>query len=86
MAMVMITDPDRDIYPSEEIIAQAFGLTQAEARLAARLATGQSLERIATELGISEGTVRNQLKAVFQKTETHRQGELIALLLRTFRQ
>jgi DNA-binding CsgD family transcriptional regulator len=31
-------------------------------------------------LEISRETARNQLKAVFVKTATHRQGELVALL------
>ena len=34
----------------------------------------------AGELGLARETARNQLKAVFAKTGTHRQGELIALL------
>ena len=35
----------------------------------------------ARELKISRETARNQLKSVFAKTDTHRQSELVALLL-----
>ena len=59
-----------------------FGLTPTEARLAVSLAVGHSLEPIAHEHKISLATARNQLKAVFFKTNTHKQSELVALLLR----
>jgi DNA-binding CsgD family transcriptional regulator len=35
----------------------------------------------ARELKIARETARNQLKAVFAKTNTHRQSELVALLM-----
>jgi hypothetical protein len=35
----------------------------------------------ARELKISRETARNQLKSVFAKTDTHRQSELVALIL-----
>jgi DNA-binding CsgD family transcriptional regulator len=41
-------------------------LTNAEARLAARLAHGIALEAIADELQIAKETARTELKAVFQ--------------------
>ena len=59
-----------------------FRLTPAEARLAARLACGESLEEASERLAVSLGTARNQLKAIFTKTETNRQAELVALLWR----
>ncbi|MDE2380534.1 MAG: helix-turn-helix transcriptional regulator [Bradyrhizobium sp.] len=59
-----------------------FDLTEAEARLAARLGSGQALDEIAHELRLSKETVRAQLKSVFAKTNTHRQSELAALLSR----
>ena len=35
----------------------------------------------ARELTITRETARNQLKSVFAKTDTHRQSELVALLM-----
>jgi DNA-binding CsgD family transcriptional regulator len=64
-------------------IRTLFGLTAAETRLALRLLTGESLRSAAAALGITYESARSQLKAIFQKTGTHRQGELIALLART---
>jgi PAS domain-containing protein len=60
----------------------AFGLTVAEARLAGKLLSEESLEGAAESLGVAIGTARNQLKAVFQKTNTHGQGQLITVITR----
>lgn len=59
-----------------------FGLTQAEVRLALMLADGISLQHAAENIGVRESTARAQLKAIFSKTNTHRQAMLVALLAR----
>jgi DNA-binding CsgD family transcriptional regulator len=80
---IMITDPDgQRPLPSQRVQA-AFGLTEAEARLASLLASGAELRSAASELKITYGTARARLAEIFQKTETRRQGELIKLLLTT---
>lgn len=63
------------------LLASAFGFTPAEARVAARLASGLSVEEIASEGRISVTTVRSQLKALFEKSGTNRQADLVRLLL-----
>jgi len=57
-----------------------FGLTMAERRLIAQLLAGLSLQQSAQRLGVAYETARSQLKSVFAKTGTHRQGELVALI------
>jgi DNA-binding CsgD family transcriptional regulator len=64
------------------LLNKVFGLTPAEARLAAALADGTNLETASERLGITRETARNQLKSVFLKTGTHRQSQLVALLAR----
>ena len=58
----------------------AFSLT-AETRLAERLMGGQSLSQIGEELQVSRETLKSQLRSLFTKTDTRRQGELISRLL-----
>jgi DNA-binding CsgD family transcriptional regulator len=61
-------------------LRDAFSLTDREARVAALLGDGLSLGEIARNLRMGPGTARNHLKAVFEKTGTKRQAELVALL------
>jgi DNA-binding CsgD family transcriptional regulator len=68
--------------PKTALLTNLFRLTPAEAGLAKLIAEGLSLERAAEKIGISKATARNHLLAVFAKTATHRQGELVALLSR----
>lgn len=61
---------------------QAWGLSPRERELANALVAGQSLADYATARGITRETARSQLKSLFNKTGTHRQHELVALLMR----
>jgi DNA-binding CsgD family transcriptional regulator len=75
-----ITDPARQTLMPEGALRELFGLTPSEARLAVRLARGDALADAADELGLAYATVRAQLVAIFRKTHTNRQGELVHLL------
>jgi DNA-binding CsgD family transcriptional regulator len=63
----------------ERRLRQAFLLTRAEARLAAQLMGGATLDVISEQLGVRLPTLRTQLKIIFRKTDTNRQGELMRL-------
>ncbi|AJA59728.1 MULTISPECIES: helix-turn-helix transcriptional regulator [Bradyrhizobium] len=78
-AIIVIVDPDARSRPPETVLRSCFGLTSAEAKVAKAIAGGGMLEEVSAELGISYSTARNQLKAVFAKTGTHRQAELVTL-------
>ena len=80
---IVITDPDRQTPLPNPRLQAAFGLTTAEAKLAALLATGEDLRSAAAKLEIAYGTARTRLGQIFLKTDTSRQGELIRLLLAT---
>lgn len=79
-ALLMITDIERPIRLKRDLLREMFALTSTEASLAHKLVTGQSLQQAAAGLGISEGHARQRLKAIFGKTGTARQVELVALL------
>jgi DNA-binding CsgD family transcriptional regulator len=79
-AMIVLIDPDAIRKPPEETLRLVFRLTYAEARLAAQLALGESLETVAERLGIAKETSRSQLKSIFAKTKVNRQSALVAML------
>jgi DNA-binding CsgD family transcriptional regulator len=81
-ALLMLVDLGERRVPHSGLLAKVFGLTVAEAKLASLIGAGESIERAAECLRISPLTARGQLKAVFSKTDTHRQAELAALLSR----
>lgn len=80
-ATVILRDPARRLGLAGPDLEQLFGLSPAEAKLARLLADGLSMEETALQLGVSRNTVRSQLQAVFAKTGTNRQGDLVRLLL-----
>jgi DNA-binding CsgD family transcriptional regulator/PAS domain-containing protein len=61
-------------------VADLFGLTGAEARVAAALCAGSSLKDYAASRGLAEGSARNQLKQAMAKTNTGRQSDLVRRL------
>jgi DNA-binding CsgD family transcriptional regulator len=80
IAWVVVSDPETEpSLPSAQLRA-AFGLTEAEARLASLIGAGEALRSAADKLGITYGTARARLAAIFEKTQTHRQGQLIKVL------
>ncbi|ARQ13146.1 LuxR family transcriptional regulator protein (plasmid) [Rhizobium etli] len=80
-ALGILVDPDEDRRPDDLRVARAlFGLTGAEAKIAGLLATGKELSDVADICNVTYETARVHLRAIFAKTDTSRQGQLIALL------
>jgi DNA-binding CsgD family transcriptional regulator len=79
-ALLVITPVTARRLPPVELLRSLFDLTPSEARVARSLATGDSLDDIATHGGVSRNTVRAQLRQVLEKIGCTRQGEVVALL------
>jgi DNA-binding CsgD family transcriptional regulator len=80
VSIVMLLSRKTGSCPNPARLQQMFGLTSAEVQLAMRLATGQTPLEIARQNKVSRTTIRSHLAALFSKTETNRQSELVALL------
>jgi len=63
------------------LIEETFGLTQAEARLAVKIALGATPADCARELDVKISTIRSQLNAVYRKTGASGQTHLVRLIL-----
>jgi DNA-binding CsgD family transcriptional regulator len=78
---LLVSDSEAGYLPRRAMLQRAFNLTGTEARLAIELAGGHSIERAAEALDIRISTARWHLAALFRKTGTTRQTELIRVLL-----
>lgn len=79
-SIVALLDRENRSSANPHTLQKMFGLTSAETQLAMRLAQGDAPLEIARSWRLSRTTIRSQLAALFAKTETKRQGELVALL------
>ena len=81
--VIFISDPEQALSTSAEALRTLFELTAAEAKLSLLLAEGNSLDQVATQLGISTNTGRAHLRAIFAKTGVTQQTQLVSLILRS---
>lgn len=77
---VILLDLDAHPEPMPRTLQRLFGFTTAETQLAVELARGYNLLDIARSRRLSRTTIRSHLAALFVKTQTRRQAELVALL------
>jgi DNA-binding CsgD family transcriptional regulator/PAS domain-containing protein len=78
---VFVTDPDRKPRAEAATLRIMFGLTPAEAQLVLVLLEGVSVKEAAERLELASDTVRKRLKSIYQKTDTHRQSDLMRRVL-----
>jgi len=81
MVALIINDPEFRQEINESLLIATYKLTTAEARLVRGLVDGLNIEAIANKYNVSKNTLRSQLKVIFEKTGTHRQAELVRLVL-----
>jgi DNA-binding CsgD family transcriptional regulator/PAS domain-containing protein len=77
--LVLIVDPSAQSRPTTAI-QTTFGLTAAEARVAALIGSGLSGPATAAMLGVSPSTVKTHLKRCFEKIGVHSQVGLVRIL------
>jgi DNA-binding CsgD family transcriptional regulator len=80
-AVAFVSDPSQQKRPPRELLQALYSLTPAECRVALLLGDGHAPRQIANMVGVTDNTVRSQIKSIFSKTGVKRQGELIRLLM-----
>jgi DNA-binding CsgD family transcriptional regulator len=80
LGVLAITPLTRPAALDAELVQSLFDLTPTEARVAGSLAQGLTLSEIAERHKVKVSTVRSQLKAVFAKTGSNTQSQIVALL------
>jgi DNA-binding CsgD family transcriptional regulator/PAS domain-containing protein len=81
--MIVASSNHMASFANVDFLRDWFALTPAEARLAATIAEGGSLDDFALTRGVSANAARFLLKGVFAKTDTNRQSQLVARLQAT---
>ena len=78
--LLLLFDPLHRLSVNVAAIARDFGLSPRESQVAALLAAGETPKSLARLLSVSLNTIRTQLRAVFAKTGTSTQAQLIERL------
>jgi DNA-binding CsgD family transcriptional regulator len=79
-AVLVLTPVTLPQAPPVELVQSLFDLTPAEARVARSLASGKTVDDIATAGGTSANTIRTHVRGVLEKTGCNRQADIVALL------
>jgi len=79
IVMVLVVNPDWHA-PSERSVAEFFGLSPAESRLATALMRGRKMGEIARDAGLEITTLRTQLSSILRKVGVERQVDLVGVL------
>jgi DNA-binding CsgD family transcriptional regulator len=79
--LLSVYHPDADHSIDHELLEQLYDFTPTEAQTAARLAEGYTIDEIADFRRCAKSTVRTHVKRILQKTGTHRQAELVRVIL-----
>lgn len=81
VAIITVNAPEIDRRRREVNLRRRFGLSDAESGLAVEILKGDGRIAAARRRGISDATAKTHLSNIFAKTGTHRQAELVRLLL-----
>ena len=81
IAIVLVSDPEREVQARVEELCRRFGFTPAEAAFALEIVKGDGRQAAADRRGITVGTARSHLSRIFDKTGSRRQAELVRVLL-----
>lgn len=77
--LVTLVETKRPQIVAEDDLRLAFGLSPAEASVAALLAQGKDAQQVADARGVAIGTIRTQIRQLFEKLDVRWLGELISV-------
>jgi DNA-binding CsgD family transcriptional regulator len=79
LALVTTGSLEQTVRPDRPL-AEMFGLTETEAKLAAAVGAGKRLDVIAEERNVRMTTLRTQMRSIYSKTGTSRLAELAQMI------
>ena len=79
-AIVFFSDPAEPLAVNRQMLSETYGLTPAEVRATETIVNGGTVQEVAGLLGVSENTVRTQLKQIYAKTGVDSRARLVKLV------
>ncbi len=79
--LLLVVDQSRDKNQLNQGLIERYDITDKEHNVLVNLVHGKNIKEIASLCFISENTVKTHLKALFRKTETKSQADIIRLIL-----
>ena len=80
-ALAVIVSSARQVRIDPAVVAEAFGLTGMESRVAVMLAKGKTVSGVAAVTNRGENTIRSHVHHIFAKLGVSRQADLVRLVL-----
>jgi DNA-binding CsgD family transcriptional regulator len=80
VAVIHVHDPNETVGVQPEQLSDFYGFTKAQARLAAKLFQGYTINEAADALHISVNTARTHMRGIYAKTGVRTQAELLGVL------
>ena len=79
VALILVVDPDARL-PQADDLAEYFGLSPSESRLALHLMSGKTVAETSLVTGVAVSTLRTQLRSILGKVGVERQADLLRIL------
>jgi DNA-binding CsgD family transcriptional regulator len=79
--LLLLRQPEPDLTSPLGTAASFYQLTRAETQVLAMLLNGHSVSDIAKILGVARSTAKSHLDAIFSKTNTNRQADVVRLVV-----
>ncbi|WP_336491255.1 helix-turn-helix transcriptional regulator [Methylobacterium nigriterrae] len=79
--LLLLREPEQELVTPLSSAATLFRLTSGELQVLAQLLNGRTLAETAEILGVARSTVKTHLDALFRKTDTKRQADLLRVVI-----
>ncbi|KXZ65077.1 helix-turn-helix transcriptional regulator [Acinetobacter venetianus] len=81
LVMLTLFHPEHSISVDIQLLSSVFKFTPAECKVALSLLDGFSTKEIAQKNKVRADTIKKQIQSIYRKTSTHKQSELVKILL-----
>lgn len=78
--LLLLREPDAELKTPLAAAHSLYRLTTGETQVLAQVLNGRSLTEVAEILGVARSTAKSHLDAIYRKTDTHRQADLVRLI------